>query len=313
MTGIAVLVLAAGLIAVLTIHVIYRRQIQDICRQISFLETEETNKLVTTHLSAKEVVRLTEGINSLNTEAKRKVRDCRIKEERLKEAISNISHDIRTPLTSMDGYFQLLKESGKEEEQERYLDIIQGRIENLTMLLEELFMYTRLQNEGYVLEMERENITQLVLDAVFSFYGEFKKAAIVPEISFEEEPVYVRCSKAAVSRIVCNLVKNALAHGEKYLKITWERQGDRQVFSCANRVKDPESIDVEQVFDRFYKADHARTGTAYAGKAPSTGLGLAIAKELAEKMNGEINAVLSGEEFTVSVSFPQAHLRYAEV
>lgn len=308
MTGIVTSILAAGFIAVLTIHVIYRRQIQDICRQISFLETEETNKLVTAHLSAKEVVRLTEHINSLNTESKRKVRDCRIKEERLKEAISNISHDIRTPLTSMDGYFQLLKESGEEKERERYLDIIQGRIENLTMLLEELFMYTRLQNESYILEMERENATQFVLDAVFSFYGEFKKAGIVPEICFEEEPVYMMCSKAAVSRIVCNLVKNALAHGEKYLKITWEKQGDSQVFSCANRVKDPESIDAEQVFDRFYKADSARTDTAGAGKSPSTGLGLAIAKELTEKMNGRITAVLHKDEFTVIVSFPQKEL-----
>ena len=102
----------------------------------------------------------------------------------LKETITNLSHDIRTPLTSLDGYFQLLQQSDSEEERRKYVGIIQSRISSLKEMLEELFTYTRLQDADYELEMERIDFGKCAYDTVFSFYDEFQNRGIEPQVDF---------------------------------------------------------------------------------------------------------------------------------
>lgn len=104
----------------------------------------------------------------------------------MKETITNLSHDIRTPLTSLDGYFQLLSQSESEEEQQHYIAVIQSRIISLKDMLEELFTYTKLQNESYEIALEPVDFGKCVFDTVFSFYDEFQKKGIKPEIDFCE-------------------------------------------------------------------------------------------------------------------------------
>lgn len=196
----------------------------------------------------------------------------------------------------MDGYLQLLKESREEAERERYMEVIQGRVEILGKLLEELFLYMKLQNDSYRLDMDRENITQIICEAVFSFYGEFQRAGIFPEVDFVERPIWINCSRSAVDRIVHNIIKNALEHGEGEIRLWLREENGRVIFRCANRVRQPQCIDMERIFEEFYKAESAR------GNAASTGLGLSIAKSLAEKMGGEIRAWLEGDMFCVEMS-----------
>lgn len=291
-----IVLLAAGFCLMTVLYLSYRRQIVKICRQMSFLEQNDTNMLLTSQLSCREIVELTEHMNDLRTLARERVCAYQKKEERLKQTITNLAHDIRTPLTSMDGYLQLLKESREEAERERYMEVIQGRVEILGKLLEELFLYMKLQNDSYRLDMDRENITQIICEAVFSFYGQFQRAGIFPEVDFVERPIWINCSRSAVDRIVHNIIKNALEHGEGEIRLWLREENGRVIFRCANRVRQPQCIDMERIFEEFYKAESAR------GNAASTGLGLSIAKSLAEKMGGEIRAWLEGDMFCVEMS-----------
>ena len=164
---------AAILLAVL--FCLYRRQVQKTCRQLSFLREHTTNLRLTSDLPFGELNQLTDCINELIDDSRKIRLEARLQENRLKETITNLSHDIRTPLTSMDGYFQLLLESDSPAERDRYLSIIQNRIKSLGDMLEELFTFARLQDADYQLPTERIDFARCIFDTVFSFYEEFRK------------------------------------------------------------------------------------------------------------------------------------------
>ncbi|MBD5135575.1 MAG: HAMP domain-containing histidine kinase [Lachnospiraceae bacterium] len=278
-------------------HCIYRRQVKNICRRLEYIKENDTNMLLTVDVSSKELVELVSGINENNVSYRNKINDYKKKDEMLKEAITNLSHDIRTPLTSLNGYFQMLESDVNQEVSKKYMDIIQGRINILKDLLEELFTYTKLQNDSYELEFQSENMHEIVNEAVVSFYREFKNKGIVPEIDFSDSEMTGMCSKMALSRIIHNIIKNAVLHGDKSIKMSLKSDNGHMVFECRNKVVNPDKIDTDNVFERFYKADEARRNT-------STGLGLAIAKELTLKMSGEINAQIENDEFIIILKIP---------
>lgn len=294
---ILVLVLICLLILLYIRHYLYRRQIKDICRRLKYIQENDTNMLIPVDIDAKEINELILIINDTNLSFRNEIIKYRRKDEMLKEAITNLSHDIRTPLTSLNGYFQLLEESDNADDNKRYMGIIQGRIDVLKVLLEELFTYTKLQNDSYELELELENMQEIIKETVVSFYQEFKQKGIVPEIEFVDEEIMGICSKAAFGRIIYNVIKNAVVHGNKSVCMMVKKEDGEMVFSCRNMVENPEEIDVSSVFDRFYKADKSRRDI-------STGLGLAIAKQLALKMNGKLEARLDGKWFQITFSMP---------
>jgi len=277
-------------------YVRYRRQIKSICRQMLFMENQETNKMVSTTCQKKEILELAERINDFIDLRKMQLQEYKRKDESLKHAITSLSHDIRTPLTALSGYFQLMQESADEEERARYAAVISGKISSLKNMLEELFTYAKLQNDNYQFDMQRENITGIVCENIFSFYEEFKEKGINPKIEIDEKEAYVICSSEAVGRIIRNIIKNALLHGRDKVEFVIRQEQESFLFVCRNHVERPEEIEIGQVFTRFYKADSAR-------KNSSTGLGLAIAKELAERMNGKITAELLEDMFSVTVRF----------
>lgn len=217
----------------------------------------------------------------------------------MKETITNLSHDIRTPLTSLDGYFQLLVQSDSEQERQHYLEVIQNRLQSLKDMLEELFTYTKLQDAEYTLELTRMDFTQCVCDTAFSFYDAFQDRSVTSQADFTEKQLLIDGNEQAVRRIVQNILKNALTHGKSLISLALFRTDGAVCFRCENDVEHPEEIDIEQVFSRFYKADSARTRV-------SSGLGLSIAKGLAEKMNGTITAALQDNRFSIELRFPEA-------
>ena len=286
---------AALLLAVL--FCLYRRQVQKTCRQLSFLKEHTTNLRLTSDLPFGELNQLTDRINELIDDSRKIRLEARLQENRLKETITNLSHDIRTPLTSMDGYFQLLLESDSPTERNRYLSIIQSRIKSLGEMLEELFTFARLQDADYQLPTERIDFARCIFDTVFSFYEEFRKKGIEPAADFCDGHLFVTGNEEALRRAVQNLIRNALVHGhENFILKLYEEDG-QAVFRCANQVEHPEEIDITRVFGRFYKADSARTHT-------SAGLGLSIARELTERTGGQIRAQLSGNLFEVEIRYP---------
>lgn len=286
----------AGVLFVLLL--LYRRQVQSTCRQLAFLKKHQTNLRLSAGFPFPELNELNDRINEildLSQEVKRAVSSS---DRQLRETVTSLSHDIRTPLTSLDGYFQLLAQSESEEERRRYIAIIQGRIASLNGMLEELFTYAKLQNENYELSLERVDLSKCVTDALFSFYEELNRRGITPNIALCEERVWIQANGEAVRRVLQNILKNALEHGQNQLLIRLEHQKGRTVFTCTNDVENAGEIDMDQVFTRFYKADSARTHT-------STGLGLSIAKGLTERMGGAITAALQDAQFIITLTFPE--------
>lgn len=273
------------------------RQIREICRRLSFIRSHQTNMRLTADTPFPVMNRLIDEIDAfLEEEAGEKMR-IRRESRGLKDSLTGISHDIRTPLTSLSGYFQLLTREESPQERERYCTIIRARIDSLEAMLEELFTYTRLQNSDYQIEMERMDVTRCAIDTVLAFYGQFAEKNMQPEVNIEEEAAYIYGNPEAVRRIFQNMVKNALVHGSGEMWVSLHREEGRVVFRCANRCEAPEEINIEEVFSRFYKADPARKDT-------STGLGLTIAAELAGRMKGGLTARLQENIFTVDAVFP---------
>ncbi len=290
----AIIILSIATAVLLITHISYRRQVKKTCRRIAFIKNNDTNMKLLSDTNFHELNMLEKEINEVIEKNRQISIAAKRSENNLKETIVNISHDIRTPLTSLDGFFQLLKHADSEEERTQCVDVIQNRINNLKYMLEELFTYTKLQNEDYKLQTEPVDIVRCVSSALVSFYNEFQEKGIEVHADFTDEEVVVDCNAEAVQRIVQNVLKNVLDHGSKMVEMTLKQENERVVFSCSNKVDNPDSIDVSQVFTRFYKSDPARTHS-------STGLGLAIAKGLAERMNGGMTAEIDGEWFKVRV------------
>ena len=274
----------------------YQRQVKDICRQLAFLMKHDSNMLIHREFDLGGIGMLSDRLNDLLELRRKEKQYYQEKETLIADTYTNLSHDIRTPLTSLDGYFQLMEACENVEEQRRYLSIIHERIHSLNEMLEELFMFTKLKNESYHLELTSCCINRILKETVFSYYDDWVRREIQPDIQITEEQLYIDGNKQGLSRIIQNVIKNGLDHGEKKIRIVLKREQNRAVLRISNQVIASEKIDIEHVFDRFYKADAARSKT-------STGLGLSIAREFVRRMNGEIGAKIEENEFIVEMSF----------
>jgi len=292
----AIIVLLIVIISLFTAFIYYRRQVFRLSRQMAFMNENRTQMLLTGDINYREFNLLINEINKRIVEINKAQDEFIHKENEIKEMMANISHDIRTPLTSLDGYFQLLTDAKTEEERQRYITIIKSRIESLNDMLEELFTYTKLQNESYEPEISKIDFSKTVFDACFSFYEEFSRKGIEPKIDFSKEQLFINANEEAIRRIIQNIIKNAVVHGAEEVVFSLAREGGRAVFRCSNRTSERENIDLERIFKRFYKADEARTKN-------SSGLGLAIAHDFTVKLGGSISAEINEDVFSISISF----------
>ena len=290
-------VLSVLILILIGILISYKRQVKDICRQLRFLQECDSNMLITTEMKKGHIGELVELLNTLLKERKKERADYQKKEQMIADIYTNLSHDIRTPLTPLDGYFQLLEETQEENDRKRYIQIIQERIESLKEMLEELFTYTKLQNGTYELKLEPQNVGQILKETVFSYYDDWAEQEISPQFEITEEPVWIRGNKQALRRTIQNIIKNGLDHGNKEIRIQLSRNEKQMELVFQNKIEPGEQIDISRVFERFYKADKARSKS-------STGLGLSIAKGFVEKMHGEIAAEIKEDWFCIKISFP---------
>lgn len=272
----------------------YRNQIKVLQKQLLFIKENNSNLRITQEIVYPEINELVSQLNELLKRHKKLEQEVYRKECSLKNLITSISHDIRTPLTSLDGYFELLKDCKEEKERERYYEIINGRIGSLKDLLEQLFLYMKLQNDSYVLETTKCNLTKLLYNCMFGFYQEFTNRGIEPKISLPENEVFVKANEIGLTRAFQNVIQNVLEHGKDQFMLTTVENENQISIEFHNTFDEENPIDLAMVFERFYKADQARTHT-------STGLGLSIAKELIEKMGGTISASTTRNKFTIII------------
>lgn len=291
------ILLAAAAVVGTGMAACYRRQIKSIAGQLSFLNHHETNMRITGDYGTGCAAALIEELNTMLDHAAALQKESADSEARMKDTIINLSHDIRTPLTSLDGYFQLLLRSGQPDEQQRYAAIISDRLQSLKELLDELFTYARLTGKSYEMELTACRIKEILLNVLFSFYEDFKRSGIEPEIDLLESDVVLMANEAALRRVFQNILKNGLVHGKEKISVRSALNGHNMEFCFQNDCAASSPIDAERVFDRFYKADDARSRA-------STGLGLSIAKELVLRMKGSISASVQDNIFTIKISFP---------
>lgn len=208
----------------------------------------------------------------------------------LKEAVTNISHDLRTPLTAITGYLDLLEREETSENVQRYLAQIRNRTESLKNLTEELFRYS-VVTSSQDLKLERMDIVRALEESLLSFYAVMQEKGIQPEIKFPEEHVYRELDAGAVNRIFSNIISNALKYSDGDLSVVMTADG-RITFT--NHAKKLNTVTVGRLFDRFYTVETSRN---------STGLGLSIAKLLIERMGGNIYAKYEAESLSITVIF----------
>lgn len=233
------------------------------------------------------------AINALLALREREEGDYRRQEQAIRQQIANISHDLRTPLTSILGYLQLLEgERLSPEERREYLSIVQGRARALQSMIVSFYDLSRLEGGEYPLSRERVDLYHVLSELVAEFYNDFGGFDMTVEL--REGLPAVTADPAGVLRVFTNLIRNALEHGRERMSILLYQEGGEVVSVFANDAPGLTPEDVTHVFDRFFTADKMRTGQ-------STGLGLAIVKALVERMGHTVTAELEGDLFRVVV------------
>ncbi|MBE6648139.1 MAG: HAMP domain-containing histidine kinase [Ruminococcaceae bacterium] len=282
------------LIVILSILVIKIRVMQksmdEICVCLSEHLSSDTNQLITVSSSDKHVRHLASEIAKQLTELRRQRRQYTNGDRELKEAVTNISHDLRTPLTAICGYLELLESEEKTDNIKRYLDQISNRTEALKSLTEELFKYSVISSVSD-LNYENINIGRVLEDTLISFYGAFEQKNITPKISLSDSPVVRSLDKSALARIFENIVSNAVKYSDGDFEATMTETGEIRFSNTALKLS---SVEVGKLFDRFYTIDSARK---------STGLGLSIAKLLTERMGGSISAYYKENILSITLHF----------
>ncbi len=211
----------------------------------------------------------------------------------LKEAVTNISHDLRTPLTAICGYLELLDREEKTETVNRYIKIIKDRVDILTQLSEELFRYSVIISTKDNIIQEHVVLNTVLEESIAAFYTALTERNIVPEIEIPETKVMRMLDRSALSRVFSNLISNTIKYSDGDLKIVLSERGE---VTFSNMASGLDEIQVGRLFDRFYTVEAARK---------STGLGLAISKTLVEEMNGTISAKYENSRLSIHILFPE--------
>lgn len=209
----------------------------------------------------------------------------------LKQAVTNISHDLRTPLTAINGYLDLLEGEEKSAAAARYLALIENRTDAMTRLTEELFRYSVILAEEEPLAHEPVVLNDALAESLASFYGALTSRGITPQIKICDARVTRLLDKDALARVLANILNNALKYSDGDLAVQLDEDG---TLYFSNHAAALDEVATAQLFDRFFTVENARH---------STGLGLSIAKSLTEQMHGEISAAYSDSLLTITLRF----------
>lgn len=285
--------LAAIVIALLVKLWLLHRSLDEMLDQLEERLSQDTNNPIFLSAQDASARRLAAGLNVQLRELRRQRQRFQQGDTELKNAVTNIAHDLRTPLTAMQGYLDLLEREELPGGALRYLDQIANRTQAMTRLTEELFRYS-LAADLPELAREPVDLRRCLEESLVSFYASLNQQGITPDISLPGGPVVRSLDPSAVSRIFGNIISNALKYSGGDFAVSLDEAGT-VTFSNTTRSLDP--VTTAQLFDRFYTVE---TGQG------STGLGLSIAKLLTERLGGTICADYQKERLYISIFFPEA-------
>lgn len=265
------------------------RSVNLLTEELDMILSEESNVLLTTSSGERSVKKLVERINvelkkllKIKSQYSKGILD-------LKCSAENVAHDIRTPLTAIKGYVDLLEKEEISSDGRKYLEIIKDRVEYMKALTDELFLSLSMKNRG-IKTLEEIDAKSILEEALVSYYSEFQMKNIEPEIVLPENRVRIKGDEKALYRVYLNIITNALKYGEDF-KVEMNEKGDT-VFS--NYSPSLDSVDVNRLLDRYYTISDAKA---------SSGIGLSISKEIIEEMGGELRVKLEENRLYISLSF----------
>lgn len=292
---IIMVIMLITIISLSTFIISLKRDIRSISNQIDKSEGEYVN--VRTNVLDSDVETLATKINFLYDESQKINAIRKNAEEELRQSIANMSHDLRTPLTSIMGYMQLVKDKNtSEDDRKRYLDIVEKRTESLQTLITSFYELSRIEAKEYNFHLKKVNLSNILCENVALFYNDFISKSIEPIIDIEENIPDIISDENAVIRVFSNLINNMLKHGVGYMKISLKEEDGYILTEFRNLATHLKNEDVPKLFDRFFTADESRGDK-------NTGLGLCITKTMVEQLGNEIHAKLIDDNLVISIKW----------
>ena len=287
--------LIAIIIVLISIIIGYKREFRRINKEISNNLDEYVN--IKTKSVDKDVENLVQNINLIFDSKQKVVAEKKKKEEELRASISNMSHDLRTPLTSIIGYLQMIKsEKPSEADKKEYMDIVEKRTKSLQKLISSFYDLSRIEGNEYNFNYKKVNLSNVLCENIAVFYNDFINNNIEPVIEIEEGIKEIISDEGAITRIFSNLIGNMIKHGENYVKISLKQENDIIITEFTNKATGLTQENVDKLFNRFYTVDNSRSDR-------NTGLGLYITKVLVEKLGYNITAKLENENLKIKISW----------
>ncbi|MBQ8927249.1 MAG: HAMP domain-containing histidine kinase [Oscillospiraceae bacterium] len=275
--------------------ILQKKELGNIAKQLRELKSKDTNAIIKSENGTADML-ITE-INALLKEMRETKVSYNQKNHALEQMMTNISHDLRTPLTSAMGYINLIQHSElSEEEKSRELAIIEKRLIRLEELINSFFELSQIVSSGKEPEKTEINLVSVLEEAIVHYYDDYCDQGRQIVLKCEHRKLIFLSNQNMLLRIFDNLIGNALKHGTGVLTITVEAADNLQI-TFTNELASPD-MDIEHIFDEFYTTDISRT-------KGNTGLGLAIAKQFTEMLGGDIQASQNGELFILTTQFPK--------
>ena len=293
MNIVLLLIFILVLICVILVVKLYliKHSIKEIKNDFTNILESDTNNIITISSSDKDIKALTINLNNNLIELRNQKLKYENGNQELKKIITNISHDLRTPLTAINGYIDLLKEEDISKTQEKYLKIVQRKSNELKELTEQLFEFSKTMDVDINIKKENCCINEILEEILISYYNIFKEKNIIPTVLICNEKIYKAINKNSLIRIFENILSNVLKYSSGDFKVELKNNGEI-IFS--NKATSLDATTVQKIFDRYFTVENAKK---------STGLGLAIAKQLVELNSGSIEANFIKDMLTIKIKF----------
>ncbi len=293
-----IIVVLVILIAFILCYVFLEKaEIKRLKKELDFIMSNDTNRILHTEFNSKELKEFVSAVNMYLSEIQKRKTEIEHKNNNLMVMMRNISHDLRTPLTSAAGYTDLILNSDlTEDEKISEMKIVEARLKRLTELVDSFFEFSKILTTNKEIELETVNLIGILEECIGNFYEDYKKENREVDFITSNNKISISSNRTMLSRIFENLISNALKYGLGNLTIeVISENADAIRISFTNRIIDKD-LDTGRIFDDFYTTDISRT-------KGSTGLGLAIAKEFTEQLNGNIEAHIEDDKLVIDTTF----------
>ncbi|WP_273478398.1 HAMP domain-containing sensor histidine kinase [Ignavigranum ruoffiae] len=294
-----IIILVLALLIILGVLFYYRYQIRQLSQQLQEMSQVTTNQLLTQELYSPEISNLVARINQTIEQERLLRKQIQAKERQMDELMTNLSHDVRTPLTSLVGYIQLLEESENPDDRDRYFTIIYQRLNKLNQLLDRLFLLMRLEDQSALIDLKPMNLQESLVQRIFIYYDQLEKVGFKTEAEFSLSNEVCLANDFLLDAIVDNLMKNVLDHGQEHstLTLSLSKANKQAVFRISNPLKQDFNADLQRLTERFYQANASRT-------SGNSGLGLSIVHSALQRLGGSMELQLEEAKLVISLYFP---------